>query len=84
MIIFGLVFIKKNNQIDLKKKKPKPNRNRFKQIGFGSVWFFWTKNCSNRFGSVFSGFFGLSSVRFFQFQACKTEIKPNRSVFSKF
>jgi len=37
MIIFGLVFIKKNNQIELKKTKPKlVQTNRFQ---FGLVWF---------------------------------------------
>jgi len=43
-------------------KKPKPNRNRFKPTGFGSVWFFRAKTGSNRFGSVFSGL-----VHFFRF-----------------
>jgi hypothetical protein len=67
----------------------KPNRNRFKPTGFGSVileqkpvqtglaWFF----------SVWLGFFcvfGLGSVQFFRFQAYKTETEPNWSVFSKF
>jgi len=67
------------------KKKPKPNRNRVKPTGFGSV-FFRAKTGSNRFGSVFSGsgsvFFGLArffsgflsvSVRFFWFFVYKTE-----------
>jgi hypothetical protein len=47
------------------KKKPKPNRNRFKPNGFGSVWFFREKTGSNRFGLVFSvwlGFFRFGSV----------------------
>jgi hypothetical protein len=38
---FGSVFIKKNNQTEIfffKKKKPKPNRNRVKPTGFGSVF----------------------------------------------
>jgi len=39
---FSLVFIKKNNQTEIK-KKPKPNQNRFKPTGFGLV----------RFSSVF-------------------------------
>jgi len=35
---FDLIFIKKNNQNwFFLKKKPKPNRNRFKLTGFGSV-----------------------------------------------
>jgi hypothetical protein len=55
------------------KKKPKPNRNRVKPTGFGSVRFFRAKTGSNRFGSVFPvlarfsrfwlSFFGLA--RFF-------------------
>jgi hypothetical protein len=61
---FGSVFIKK------KITKPnffykKPNRNRFKPTGFGSVRLFRTKTGSNRFGSVFSGlawFFQFGSV----------------------
>jgi hypothetical protein len=38
------------------KKNPKPNRNRVKPTGFGSVrfCFFRAKTGSNRFGSVFS------------------------------
>jgi hypothetical protein len=94
---FGLVFIKKSNQTEIFfLKKPKPNRNRVKPTGFG---FFRAKTGSNRFGSVFSVFsgFGLvfpvlawfgsvffGSVRFFRFFAYKTEIEPNRLVFSKF
>jgi len=35
------------------KKKPKPNRNRVKPTGFGSVRFFRAKTGSNWFGSVF-------------------------------
>jgi hypothetical protein len=46
---FGLVFIKKNNQTEIKKKY----RNRFKPTGFGLVRFFRTKTGSNGFGSVF-------------------------------
>jgi len=59
---------------------------------FDSVFSVWLK-----FGSVFSGlawfffvwlgffrfFYGLGSVKFFQFQTYKTETKPNRSVFFK-
>jgi hypothetical protein len=84
-----LVFIKKSNQTEFcfLKKKPKPNRNRVKPTGFGSVRFFRAKTGSNRFGSVFpvwlgfSGlarfffrfFVGFGSVRFFQFFVYKTE-----------
>jgi hypothetical protein len=40
VIIFGSVFIKKSNQTDIFfEKKPKPNRNRVKPTGFGSVRF---------------------------------------------
>jgi hypothetical protein len=55
VIIFGSVFIKKNNQTEIFffKKNPKPNRNRVKPTGFGSVRFFRAKTGSNRFGSVF-------------------------------
>jgi hypothetical protein len=35
------------------KKKPKPNRNRVRPTGFGSVRFFMAKTGSNRFGSIF-------------------------------
>jgi hypothetical protein len=56
------------------KKKPKPNQNRVKPTGFGSVWFgfFRAKTGSNRFGSVFpvlARFFRFGSVldRFFRF-----------------
>ena len=53
------------------KKKPKPNRNRVKPTGFGSVrfGFFRAKTGSNRFGSVFSvlaRFFPVLA-RFFRF-----------------
>jgi hypothetical protein len=53
---FGSVFIKKNNQTEIffLKKKPKPNRNRVKPTGFGSIRFFRAKTGSNRFGLVFS------------------------------
>jgi len=69
--LFGSVFIKKNNQIEFK-KKPKPNRNRFTPTGFGLVRFFWTKTGSNRFDSVFSVWLSFCSVfsglaRFFLF-----------------
>jgi len=91
----GSVFIKRSNQTGyLKKTKTKPEpvqTNRFlfsyfeqKPVQTGSVVF--------RLGSVFPvwlGYFlvflfGFGSVRFFQFQAYKTEIEPNQSVFKKF
>jgi hypothetical protein len=82
---FASVFIKKITKPNLKKKL-KPNRNRFKPTGFGLV--FLDKNRFKLVGLVWLGFFlfdlgffGLGSVRFFQFQAYKTETEPNRSVF---
>jgi hypothetical protein len=63
---FGSVFIKKSNQTEFffLKKKPKPNRNRVKPTGFGSVrfGFLGKKPVQTGFGSVF---FGLA--RFFRF-----------------
>jgi len=59
--LFGSVFIKRNNQIDLKKLKP----GQINWFRFGSIWFFRTKIGLNRFGSVFSvwlGFFRFGSV----------------------
>jgi hypothetical protein len=82
---FGSVFIKKSNQTEIIiKKKPKPNRNRVKPTGFGSV-FLGEKPVQTGLAR-FSGlarFFSVS-VRFFWFFAYKTETKPNRPVFSKF
>jgi hypothetical protein len=43
---FGLIFIKKNNQTEIKKKE---NRNRFKPTSFSSVRFFRTKTGLTRF-----------------------------------
>jgi hypothetical protein len=63
---FGSIFIKKSNKTEFFLKKPKP-------VQTGLARFFW-------FDSVFPGFFGFGSVRFFDFRL----IKPNRSVFSKF
>jgi len=74
MIIFGSVrFLSKKvtkPKLFFFEKKPKPNRNRVKPTGFGSVRFFRAKTGSNRFGSVFPvlarffsvwlGFFGLA------------------------
>jgi hypothetical protein len=56
VIIFGSVrfLYKKSNQTDFK-KKPKPNRNRFKPTGFGSVFL-----AQNQFKLVWLGFFGLA------------------------
>jgi hypothetical protein len=69
---FGSVFIKKSNQTELffLKKKPKPNRNRFKPTGFGSVRFgFLEKKPVQiglarffRFDSVFSVWLSFGSV----------------------
>jgi hypothetical protein len=70
---FGSIFIKKSNQTEIFfLKKPKPNRNRFKPTGFGSVRFFREKTGSNWLGSVFSVWLGFGSVffglaRFFRF-----------------
>jgi len=68
VIIFGSVFIKKNNQTEFFfEKKPKPNRNRVKPTGFGSV-FLGKKPVQtglarfSSFGSVF-----LVLARFFRF-----------------
>ena len=95
---FGSVFIKKNNQTEIKKKKPKPNRTGSNRLV--SVRFFRTKPVWLGFGSVFSvllGFFGLGWfwlgffsnffsvwVRFGVFGYRFIKLKPNRSVFSKF
>jgi hypothetical protein len=67
---FGSVFIKKRNQTEFLKKKTETGSNRPV-----SVRFFRAKPVQTslarffRFGSVFSGFFGSGSVRFFRFQA---------------
>jgi hypothetical protein len=57
VIIFGSVrFLSKKvtkPKLFFLKKKPKPNRNRVKPTGFGSVRFFREKTGSNWFGSVF-------------------------------
>jgi len=54
-IIFGSVrfLSKKVTKPKLFFLKKKPNRNRVKPTGFGSVRFFRAKTSSNRFGSVF-------------------------------
>ena len=68
---FGSVFIKKNNQTEFFfLKKPKPNWNRFKPNGFGSVRFgFLEKKPVQtglarffQFDSVWLGFFRFGSV----------------------
>jgi hypothetical protein len=77
VIIFGSVRFLSKKVTKPKfffEKKPKPNRNRVKPTGFGSVRFFRAKTGSNRFGSFFFWFFvGFGSVRFFQFFSYKTE-----------
>jgi len=62
---FGSVFIKKSNQTEFffLKKKPKPNRNRFKPTGFGSVRFGFLEKKPVQTG--LARFFGLT--RFFRF-----------------
>jgi hypothetical protein len=67
VIIFGSVrfLSKKVTKPKLFFLKKKPNRNRVKPTGFGSVRFFRAKTGSNRFGSVFSvwlDFFRFGSV----------------------
>ena len=69
VIIFGSVrFLSKKitkPKFFFVKKKPKPNQNRVKPTGFGSVRFFRAKTGSNRFGSVFpvlARFFWFGSV----------------------
>jgi len=67
VIIFGSVrfLSKKVTKPKLFFLKKKPNRNRVKPTGFGSVRFFRAKTGSNRFGSVFpvlARFFRFGSV----------------------
>ena len=94
---FSSVFIKKSNQnrFFLKKKKPKPNGNRFKLTGFGSVRLFWGKNWFkpvwlglSPVGSVWLGCFWFFSVwvrfglvQFFRFQAYKTKLNRTGQFF---
>jgi len=61
VIILSSVWflLKTNNQTKLKKKKLKPNRNRFKSIGFGSIQFFRTKIGLARFFCLARVFFRL-------------------------
>jgi hypothetical protein len=70
---FGLVFIKKNNQTEIFKKKTETGSNRFGSVfsvfsGFGSVFPVWL--------GFFPGFFRFG---FFGFLLIKP--KPNRPVF---
>ena len=71
-IRFGF-YKKKVTKPNLKKK---PNRNRFKPADFGSVRFFRTKLVQTGLALV--------SVRFFWFQAYKTETEPNHQFFQNF
>jgi len=70
VIIFGSVFIKKSNWTEIiffLKKKPKPNRNRVKPTGFGSVRFvFLGKKLVQTGLARFSRFFSVLA-RFFRF-----------------
>jgi hypothetical protein len=87
---FFVWFLPKNiTKLNFLKKKPKPNRNRFKPTGFG---YFRAKTETQPIGLVFFGlarfFSGLAqlliAVRFglvFQFQVYETETEPNRLVF---
>jgi hypothetical protein len=70
VIIFGSIrfLLKKNNHTEFKKNKKKKNEPKPVQTDW--FRFFRTITDSNLFGSVFPvwlGFFGLGSVRFFQF-----------------
>ena len=78
MIIFGSVrFLSKKvtkPKLFFLKKKPKPNRNRVKPTGFGSVRFLGQKPVQTGLARFFFWFFvGFGSVRFFQFFSYKTE-----------
>ena len=63
--LFGSVFIKKSNRIEILKKKTETGSNRPVSVWFG---FFRAKTGSNRFGSVLArfwlGFFWFGSVFF--------------------
>jgi len=57
--LFGFIFIKKIIKLNFFKKKPKPNRNRFKLTGFSSVRFLEQKPVQTgltRFFPVWLGF----------------------------
>jgi hypothetical protein len=85
----GSVFIKRSNQTGYLKKKPKPNRNRFKPTGFYSV--ILNKNQFKlarlfsglaqffQFGSGIFWFFCLGSVRFGFFSFRLIKLKLNRT-----
>jgi len=67
--------------------RTKTNSNRFGSFffilaQFFSVWLGFFSVLARFFSDFFQ--FGFGLVRFFWFQAYKTETKPNRSVFSKF
>jgi len=92
---FGSVFIKKSNQTEFKKKKPKPNRNLVKPTGFGAVQFGFLGQKPIQTGlarfsrfwlgfcSVWLGFFlvffGFGSVRFGFFGFLLIKPKPNQT-----
>jgi len=69
--LFGSVFIKKSNQVEF--FFDKKTRNRFKSTGFSSVWFGFFEQKPVQTG--LARFFPVW-VRFFQFQAYKTETEP--------
>jgi hypothetical protein len=54
--LFGSVFIKKSNRIEILKKKTETGSNRPVSVWFG---FFRAKTGSNRFGSVLARFFSV-------------------------
>ena len=87
--LFGLIFIKKNNQTELffLKKKTETGSNRPVSVRFG---FFREKTGSNRFDSIFlvlarffSGFLSVS-VRFGFFGFLLIKPKPNRTEPTRF
>jgi ATP-dependent Zn protease len=86
VIIFGLVqfLSKKNNQIDFFKKNTETGSNRFDTVFLVWLGFFIFFGFARFFSRSAQFFSGLGSIRFFWFQAYKTKIKPNRSVFLKF
>ena len=62
---FGSVFIKKSNQTEFKKKKPKPNRNLVKPTGFGAVQFGFLGQKPIQTGLARFSRFWLGLARFF-------------------
>jgi hypothetical protein len=100
VIIFDSVrfLLKKNNQTEKKNflKKPKPNRNRFKPTGFGSVRFLGQKPVQTGLARFFWFWLGLARffpvwLGFFQvffglgsirfFRFFTYKTEPNRPVF---